>query len=145
MPIVVRRLGPEDAAVAARLFVLMAETFDEPRAPVSHDYIARLLASEAVWVIAAFSGDEVVGGLTAHALPMTRAETTELFVYDVAVHPAHQRMGIGRALFKALRVLAGTAGIEGTFVAADNEDSHALDFYRAIGGSPGPVTIFTFE
>jgi|SRR5690606_9524743 len=145
MPIVVRRLGLEDAAVAARLFVLMAETFDEPRAPVGHDYIASLLASEAVWIVAALSDDEVVGGLTAHALPMTRAETTELFVYDVAVHPSHQRRGVGRALFAALRNLAGTAGIEGTFVAADNEDSHAIDFYRAIGGAPGAVTIFTFE
>ena len=30
------------------------------------------------------------------------------------------------------------------FVPADNDDTHALDFYRAIGGVPAPVTMFTF-
>jgi len=30
------------------------------------------------------------------------------------------------------------------FVAADNQDLHALDFYRAMGGEPSPVTIFSF-
>ena len=31
------------------------------------------------------------------------------------------------------------------FVPADVEDEHALDFYRALGGAPADVTIFTFE
>jgi aminoglycoside 3-N-acetyltransferase I len=30
------------------------------------------------------------------------------------------------------------------FVPADNDDQHALDFYRALGGSPSSVTFFTF-
>jgi hypothetical protein len=31
------------------------------------------------------------------------------------------------------------------FVAADAEDAAATDFYRAIGGQPAAVTIFTFS
>jgi aminoglycoside 3-N-acetyltransferase I len=44
----------------------------------------------------------------------------------------------------ALRTEAARAGITVAFVPADNDDTHALDFYRAIGGVPAPVTIFTF-
>ena len=90
-----------------------------------------------------FDGD-VVGGLTAHTLPLTSGEQSEVFIYDIAVAPAHQRKGIGRGLVEELRRLAASAGVGEVFVAADNDDAHALDFYRALGGTPAPVTIFTF-
>jgi aminoglycoside 3-N-acetyltransferase I len=76
---------------------------------------------------------------------MTRSESAELFIYDLAVDPPHQRTGIGRALVDALRAQGAAAGISVAFVPADNEDTYALDFYRAIGGDEAPVTIFTFE
>jgi len=31
------------------------------------------------------------------------------------------------------------------FVPADNEDDDALDFYRALGGTPSSVTFFSFS
>lgn len=80
----------------------------------------------------------------AHVLPMTRSESRELFIYDLAVHPDHQRRGIGRALVEALRALGTSEGIGVAFVPADNEDDHALAFYEALGGEAAPVTIFTF-
>ena len=83
--------------------------------------------------------------MTAHALPMTRAHGSELFIYDLAVEPAHQRRGVGRALIAELRRLGAEAGIPDAFVPADDDDTHALDFYRAIGGAPAPVTMFTFD
>jgi aminoglycoside 3-N-acetyltransferase I len=86
----------------------------------------------------------VVGGITAHTLPLTRSAMSELFIYDVAVHAAHQRRGVGRLLLDYLRSAAAEAGIAVAFVAADNEDAHALDFYRAVGGASAPVPIFTF-
>jgi aminoglycoside 3-N-acetyltransferase I len=43
-----------------------------------------------------------------------------------------------------LRDAASAAGVSVVFVAADNEDEHALDFYRALGGVDSPVTVFTF-
>ena len=45
----------------------------------------------------------------------------------------------------ALREAAAAAGITEVFVPADNDDTHALDFYRALGGDPAPVTMFTFS
>jgi len=49
-------------------------------------------------VVAAIDGDEIVGGVTAHELGVTRSEDDELFIYDLAVRPAVQRRGIGRRL-----------------------------------------------
>lgn len=123
----------------------MAEAFEEKRDEVTGGYAERLLAREDTWVVVASSNEDVVGGLTAHVLPMTRAEETELFIYDLAVAPAHQRKGVGRSLIAFLRQAGRAAGHGAVFVPADDEDTHALEFYRAVGGVGAPVTIFTFE
>lgn len=141
----VRRLTAGERDVARGAFTLMAEVFDEGCEPLSDAYIDRLLAREDFWAIAAFAGDDVVGGLTAHTLPMTRSESAEIFIFDVAVRADHQRRGIGRLMMATLREEAARAGIDVVFVPADDEDEHALDFYRALGGDAAPVTIFTFS
>lgn len=139
-----KRLTSDDLVLARRLFTLMAEVFDEESEPLDDAYLERLLRREDFWAIAAFAGEDVVGGITAHALPMTRTASTELFIYDIAVRADHQRKGVGRLLMTALREEAASLGIRDVFVAADNEDAHALDFYRALGGVPAPVTFFSF-
>ena len=141
----IRRLGVGDRNLAHRLFAVMAEVFEEPRERLSDSYLDTLLGREAFWAIAALSGGEVVGGLTAHTLPMTRSESAEVFIYDVAVRADHQRQGIGRQLVTVLLTAATTSGLGAVFVAADSTDGHALDFYRALRGVPAPVTIFTFS
>lgn len=145
MNIHTRRLARSDMALAARLYALMSSAFDEPQAPLSEAYLAALLASERFWTIAALSGDELLGGVTAHSLYMTRQEASEVFIYDIAVHPSYRRRGVGKALVSTLRAMCAQAGIGVAFVPADNEDTHAIDFYRSLGGIPTPVTLFTFE
>jgi len=140
----VERLVVGDAPVAKTLFSMMADVFEEKDDPLSDEYVARLLAREGLWVLAATSGDEIVGGLTAHTLPMTRSESREIFIYDIAVQADHQRRGVGRLLMSHLRRLASDAGIHDVFVPADDDDAHALEFYRALGGVASPVTFFTF-
>jgi aminoglycoside 3-N-acetyltransferase I len=104
-----------------------------------------LLARVDFWAVVAVDEGSVVGGVTAHALPMTRNRSTELFIYDLAVRSDRQRQGIGRALVSELLASASAAGIMTSFVPADDEDTHALDFYRAIGGEESPVRFFTFS
>lgn len=140
----VKRLALGDRDVARSLFVLMADVFEEGGEVLSDGYLDRLLARAEFWAIAAIDDNEILGGITAHTLPMTRNETFELFIYDLAVRRDRQRQGIGRRLVAELRAQAAAQGMEVVFVPADNDDTHALDFYRALGGAPSPVTIFTF-
>lgn len=123
---------------------MMRSVFDEEVADLGAAYVATLLARRDFWAMAALDGDEVVGGLTAHALPMTRSPETELFIYDLAVRADRRRRGIGRALVLATLDRAKAEGVRVGFVPADDEDAHAIAFYRALGGHASPVTLFTF-
>jgi len=142
--ILIRRLVPGDEALAGAMFSMMSAVFNETSEPVSEEYLTALLGRESFWAIAALDGADVVGGLTAHTLPMTRTPSSEVFIYDLAVRGDHQRQGVGSRLVNQLRTAAALLGINEVFVPADNEDAGALDFYRAQGAAASPVTIFTF-
>ncbi len=139
-----QRLAAGDRELAREMFRALAETFEEDEHALDDAWIDQLLGRQDFWAIAACANGEVLGGLTAHTLPMTRAAVYEIFIYDIAVKPAHQRKGVGAALVAHLRERAAAMGITNVFVPADNEDAHALDFYRAIGGQAQAVTMFTF-
>jgi aminoglycoside 3-N-acetyltransferase I len=141
----IQRLGVDHLDLARRTFALMTDVFGEASQPPSDAYLHALLARREFFALTALRDDNPVGGITAHALPMTRAETAELFIYDIAVRPDHQRQGVGRALVASLRAEASASGIRVAFVPADADDEHALNFYRALGGVEAAVRIFTFE
>jgi aminoglycoside 3-N-acetyltransferase I len=145
MPVRIQRLSATDLAAAQATCAVMQEVFEEPPPVLTDAYLGGLLASEAFLLLAAFDGQRVVGGLTAHVLPMTRTMTSELFVYDLAVSPAHHRRGIGRALVHHAHQWATERGIGTLFVPVDAEDDEAIAFYRAIGGHGSPVELFVFE
>ncbi len=141
----VRRLVREDVLLAQQTFKLMAEVFDEGDGVLSESYVTALLSRTDFWVMSALRDGVPVGGITAHVLTMTRSESQELFIYDLAVHQEQQRRGIGRLLVETLCREAAAAGVPVAFVPADVEDDHAVAFYHALGGSAAPATIFTFE
>jgi len=139
------RLTAADVALARRSFEVLVRAFHEQPELLGDSYLRTLLARSEFWALAARVDGEVVGALTAHALPMTRAETSELFLYDLGVRADWRRRGVGRALVDALCDEGARAGIGVVFVPADGDDTDALDFYRAVGGAEAPVAIFTFE
>jgi len=144
LEIEVRRLVAGDESVAKHVFVMMAHEFREPTEELSDAQVKALLTDGRFWVIAALAGDDVVGGTTAHTIPMTHRAGSGLFVYDIAVRADHRRRGVGRALMRELQAQAATLSINELFVLADNDDAHALDFYRALGGVASAVTMFDF-
>lgn len=145
MAVTVRRLVPGDHAVARATFAAMAAGFEETWTPLGDAWLDVALGREDLLILAAIDGDAVLGGLTAFVLPMMRAEEREVFIYDLAVVPARQREGVGRALLSAVRALAAERGAANTFVPADVDDTHALRFYASQGGEPADVTMFTFD
>ena len=140
------RLGVSDVPLARETLELMAAVLeDDGRAPLTDAYLTRLLELPDLWAYAALDENRPVGGLTAHVLPMTRAEARELLVYDIAVDTADQRRGIGRALIGRLLKDGAEAGISEVWIPASDDDPHALDFYRRIGGEAEAVTVFTYS
>jgi aminoglycoside 3-N-acetyltransferase I len=148
-PIVdVRRLrSVDDTELAIRTFAAMAEGFGESRAPLSPTYVSTLLDNPDFWAFTAIHGNDVVGGLTAHTLPMTRDETSEVFIYDIAVLGTHRRNGIGRRLITALRDATHAAGIDVVFVSTDDDDDDdddAIEFYRSLHPDESRVRFFVW-
>lgn len=141
----IKRLGVDDVILAQETFRLVAEVFGEDVGELSAGYVSALLGRPDFWALAALQDGRPIGGITAHVLPMTRCEAKELFIYDLAVTPAHRRRGIGRLLVETLCREAAAAGVPVAFVPADVEDDDAVAFYNALGGEAAPVTIFTFE
>jgi len=140
----IQRLGPQDQQLARTTFTVMAEVFGEEHTLLSDAYLDTLLARPEFWAFAATHTGGVVGGLTGHTLMMTAFEGAEVFLYDVAVVPDHQGRGIGRRLVDALRREAASQGVSTMFVPADDDDTEALRFYTALGGTPSKVTLFEF-
>lgn len=145
MSIQIRKLGANEIELAQSVFSVMASVFEECVPSASRKHVAALLGRSDFFLIAGLFNGKPIAGLTAFVLPLTRSETTELFVYDVAVAAAYQRQGVGRRLMQEARNLAAADGIATTWVPADNRDGDALGFYRSIGGKPSAVTIFTFD
>ena len=139
------RLAPTDTDIAQRLFALMARIFDEEYEPLSDAYVEKLLSNDGFWALAAFAGKDIVGGITAHTLPMTRTASFELFVYDIAIREDHQRRGLGRGLVTTAAL--GRSRARNSTMSSSRrteDDTHALDFYRALGGTGAAVTMFSF-
>jgi len=83
--VTIRRLVPGDEPRPQELFRLFADVFETEYQPLTVPYLTGLLTRGDLWAMAAFDEDAIVGGITAHCLPMTRAEVAELFIYDLAV------------------------------------------------------------
>ena len=138
------RLTVADVELARALFATMARVFAMDAEGLSDNYLARLLDRDDFWALSASVDGQLVGGLTAYTLALTRAEVSEVFIYDIAVVPDWQRQGVGPSADVYVAIGRGRRGYPVVFVPADDEDTHALDFYQALGGVPAPVTIFTF-
>jgi aminoglycoside 3-N-acetyltransferase I len=142
----IKRLGKEDVAIARRLLLLFGEVFEMGDVEIPEEaYLEKLIGNPGFIMYAAISGNEVAGGLTAYALPMYYTDRAEMFIYDIAVRPAFQRKGVGGRLLSALQRYCKENGIREMFVAANEEDAHAVDFYRKTGGREEKVLHFTYR
>ncbi len=146
MTLAIRRLTRADTDAAATLYARLAEWLDTPGPALAAVEVQALLSRPDLWSVAAFDEATLVGGLTAHVLPMTRAAGVELFIYDLAVAESHRRRGVGRAMLEFLQRQRPNDRVLGMFVFADAEDEdEAGAFYRACGGEATAATMYSFR
>jgi aminoglycoside 3-N-acetyltransferase I len=119
----------------------MSAVFGEGESAVSETCVDRLLQQDTFWAVAAVDEDGVVGGLTAHVLPMTKGEHSELLINDVAVREDRQRQGIGQMLVNWAVKEAFALAMHTVFFLADNDDVDAVRFYKKLDGVASDVML----
>ena len=141
----IRRLTKEDLATFNSLINLFNLVFEEEPKIGSEVNSLRLLNSAGFIAIVALVENEIAGGLTAYELPMYYSDSSEIFLYDLAVKPEYQRMGVGKGLLQSLKEYCVRNRIKDFFVMAHEEDEHAIEFYHATGGKAERVVNFVYE
>lgn len=141
----IRKLTEKDVTAFEALLHLFNQAFEEERTLSDAAHLSALLKNPQFIVMAAFSGEKILGGLTAYELPMYYGNETEIFLYDMAIHPDHQRKGIGKQLLAFLKDYCAQNKINTFFVLAHEEDTHALEFYHSTGGQREQVANFIYE
>ena len=132
----IRELGPGDES----LVVEAAGLFDSPP---SGEWTHRFLAEDTHRLLMAFDDDVPVGFVT--GVETTHPDKgTEMFLYELAVDPAHRRRGIGRALVHELASLARLHGCRGMWVATEPDNEAAIATYRSAGASE-PEAVVVLE
>jgi len=144
-PFEIKQLTKEDLSTFNLLIDLFNMVFEEEPTIGENRNLSKLLGSSNFIAMVASSDNEVFGGLTAFELPMYYSEYSEIFLYDLAVKPEYQRMGIGKRLIHSLKEYCIKSGIREFFVLAHEEDEHAIEFYRSTGGKSEKVVNFLYE
>jgi GNAT superfamily N-acetyltransferase len=143
--VIVRRLGPGDEAVLARV-ARDAADFDlagagGPDAPLDDAAAAAYLTDPCVLHWVAEEGGAVVGELLCHRLRLPHGTGEELLLYAIGVRAARRRRGVGRLLLQAMRDWMAGAGVRDAWVLADNPGAEAFyaahRFRRADAGEQG--------
>ena len=140
------QLGQNDVSLFRQLIDLFAGVFEtKPGAGTSDAYLMAVLSNPFFVVFAAVVNGAVVGGVTGYILPQYTGERAELFIYDIAVKTEFQRASVGTRLLGAMNMFCKDNGIDLFFVAANEEDQNAVDFYQRAGGNAERVVHFSFE
>ena len=145
MNITIKQLKPEDIVEFIGMLQLFEDVFEMKEHQIPYEgYLSKLLSRADFIVYIALHNDAVVGGLTAHVLPSYYFQSSEVYVYDLAVKTTFQRKGIGRKLLRALTAYCELHHYKEFFVQADEPDTHALEFYRSTGGIAEKVVHFNY-
>jgi aminoglycoside 3-N-acetyltransferase I len=151
-----RRVGAGfDAGTLRELNRVFAVAFEDSAKhlsrPPSDAYLRRLLAQSQFIAVAAIEAQttghtQVVGGLIAYQLEKIEQETSEIYLYDLAVAEPFRRRGIARELIGKLREVAHGLRAKVIFVQADREDLPAIELYKSLS-VPGaePEEPFHFD
>ncbi len=141
-----KRLGTGDIQHFKELILVFQGVFgmENPEWPNEH-YLQSLLNRSDFIAYVVICKNKVVGGMTAYELPLYYSEYSEIFIYDIGIKAENRRKGLGTKLISALKEYCKENGIKEFFVPVNEEDIHALDFYRSSGGKAEKVVHFNYD
>lgn len=136
-PYSIIRLREGDLTVLRRMIHLFGEVFEEPETYLSEKtssaYLEGLLRKPHILFMAAMYENLIIGGLAAYVLDKFEQERSEIYIYDLAVHPDHRRKGIASALIRRLQAEAVSFNAWVIYVQADRTDEPAVLLYESMG------------
>ena len=139
MSLIVRQITAEDVTLMDAFLDMLGTAFNDPepysaRRP-SVEYQRKLLGSDYFIALAAFNGDEIVGGIAGYELEKFEQARSEIYIYDLAVSASNRREGIATAMIEELKRIAAERGAYVIFVQADTgiEDEPAIALYTKMG------------
>lgn len=136
-PVIVRTLADGDVVAMRSMLAMFGQAFGEPNTYTARQpndaYLKRLLSGDNFIAVAAFAGENMIGGIAGYLLPKFEQPRTELYVYDVAVATAYRRRGVATAMFEELKNVAAARGVYVIFVQADYGDEAAIALYTKLG------------
>jgi [ribosomal protein S18]-alanine N-acetyltransferase len=122
------RLAPGDEP----LVLAGADLFDSPP---TEAWAAKFLSSEGHHLLVAVADDDPIGFVS--GVETTHPDKgTEMFLYELSVHPDRRGRGVGRELVGALADLARDRGCYGMWAGTESANAAALATYRAAGAAP---------
>lgn len=134
-PFVIRRLQGGDEDVLAYLAwedaAFEIDGRGEPRRPLDPAEARAYLANPAVLLWVAATGDAVISFISGLMLPLRSNDGHEVLLYEIGVHQAWRRRGVGRALLETMEAGMREQPVGKIWVLADNPG--AVAFYRASG------------
>lgn len=137
-PIVIRLLGPADAAVLDRVD---ADVFDGPIAPA---LAAEFLDDPRHHLIVALSDGMVVGMITAvdYVHP---DKSAQLWINEIGVASSHRRRGIGRALLRAMLEYGRERGWTEAWLGTEHDNIAARALYEDAGSEAEQFVLYSFD
>jgi len=95
----------------------------------------------------AFWEDKVVGFLTGYRLQRIDKRKAEVLLYEIAVHEAFQKKGIGSKLMKAVKLWAKEVSADEVWVLTYSSNLAAMAMYTSAGGEEDPpgTRMFTYK
>ena len=135
--VLVRTLTGEDVEPMRAMLVMFGNAFGEPSIYTTKQsddaYLKHLLAVDTFIAVAAFAGENVIGGIAGYILPKFEQPRMELYIYDLAVDGAYRRRGVATAMIQELKNVAAARGIYVICVQADSGDDAAIALYTKLG------------
>lgn len=133
MQVEVQILKPNDIDKLNELITVFQIVFEmEHFKRPSATYLQQLLDKETFFAVIAMIERKIVAGLTVYVLDQYYSQKPVAYIYDLAVLPECQRIGVGKKLIAFLNEYCRQKGFEEVFVQVDKGDVHALNFYRSI-------------
>lgn len=127
----IQKLSNQHLDEFVALVRLFEQVFEwEQNAVPGRAHLQKVLENPSFLVFVAKVEQQLVGGLTVHVLPRYDSEKPSAYIYDLAVSPDWQRMGIGQKLIATLNDYCEQNGFDEVFVQAETDDTHAVNFYR---------------